>query len=68
MAHMSFGKYTLYSAFTNTANDNMSALGLAMLFGNKDKDNRTHFWKFIKTQPVITSPIKQFIPTSTRDL
>jgi hypothetical protein len=37
-AHMSFGKYTLYSAHANTANGNMSALGLAMLFGNEDKD------------------------------
>ncbi len=53
-AHMSFGKYTLYSAYANTANGNMSALGLAILLGNKDKVNWTHFRKFIKkTHPII---------------
>jgi hypothetical protein len=40
-AHMSFGKYTLYSAYATTANGNMLALGFAMLFGNKDKENWT---------------------------
>jgi hypothetical protein len=43
VAHMSFGKYTPYSVYANTANGNMPALGLAMLFGNKDKDNWNHF-------------------------
>jgi hypothetical protein len=42
VAHMSFGKYSLYSAYADTANGNMSALGLAMLLGNKDKENWTH--------------------------
>ncbi len=41
-AHMSFGKYT-YSVYATTANGNMSALEFAMLFGNKDKENWTHF-------------------------
>jgi hypothetical protein len=53
-AHMSFGKYTLYSVYTTTANGTMSALGFAMLFGNGDKKSWTHFWKFIKkTHPII---------------
>jgi hypothetical protein len=53
-AHMSFGKYTLYSAYATTANGTMLALGFAMLFGNKDKENWTHFWKFIKkTHPIV---------------
>jgi hypothetical protein len=43
VAHMSFKKYTLYSAYAITANDHMSALRFAMLFGNKDKENLTHF-------------------------
>ncbi len=53
-AHMSFGKYTLYSVCATTANGTMSALGFAMLFGNKDKESWTHFWKFIKkTHPIV---------------
>jgi hypothetical protein len=47
-AHMSFGKYTLFSAYTSTANMTMAALGFAILFGNKDENKWTKFWKFIK--------------------
>ncbi len=47
-AHMSFGKYTLFSAYANTANMTMASLGFAILFGNEDKHNWTTFWKFIK--------------------
>ncbi len=36
-AHMSFGKYTLYSVYGTNANETMSALGFALLFGNEDK-------------------------------
>jgi hypothetical protein len=61
-AHMSFGKYTLYSAYAITANDNMSALGLAMLFGNEDKNNWTHFLKFIKkTHLIVDQPNKTIL-------
>ncbi len=42
-AHMSFGKYTLFSAYANTANMTMVVLGFAILFGNKDKNNWTTF-------------------------
>ncbi len=31
----------------------MLALGFAMLFGNEDKENWTHFWKFIKKTHLI---------------
>ena len=48
-AHVSFGKYTLYSAYASTANGNMSPLGFGLLFGNKDIDNWTKFWGFIKS-------------------
>ncbi len=37
--HMSFGKYTLFSAYANTANMTMASLGFAILFGNEDKHN-----------------------------
>ncbi len=33
-AHMSFGKYTLYSVYGTNANGTMLALGFALLFGN----------------------------------
>ena len=38
-AHMSFGNHTLYSVYSTTANDTMSALEFAMLFGNEDKES-----------------------------
>jgi hypothetical protein len=61
-AHMVFGKYTLFSACVNMVNGNMSPLGLAMLFGNNDKDNWTNFWKFIKkTHPIVDQPKKPFL-------
>jgi hypothetical protein len=54
VAHMSFGKYTLYSIYVTTENGTTWALGFAMLFGNEDKQTWTHFWKFIKkTHPIV---------------
>jgi hypothetical protein len=53
-AHMSFGKYTLYSVYETNANGTVSALGFALLFGNEDKQSWTQFWNFIqKTHPTI---------------
>ncbi len=67
-AHMSFGKYTLYSAYAKTANGNMSALGFAMLFGNEDK-HWTHFWKFImKTHPIVDQSNKTIITNQDKEL
>ncbi len=47
-AHMSFGKYTLYSVYGTNAHGTMSGLGFALLFGNEDKQGWTLFWNFIK--------------------
>jgi hypothetical protein len=54
-AHMSFGKYTLYSVYGTNANGTMSALGFALLFGNEDKQSSwMQFWNFIKkTHPTV---------------
>jgi hypothetical protein len=50
---MSFGKYTLFSAYAS-ANMTMAALGFAILFGNEDKNNWANFWKLIKnTHPIV---------------
>jgi hypothetical protein len=43
-AHSSFGKYTLYSAYAMTANENMSPLAFGLLFGNEDTKNWSMFW------------------------
>ncbi len=42
-AHMTFGKYTLFSAYGNTANGTKAPLGFAMLFGNEDTANWIRF-------------------------
>jgi hypothetical protein len=51
VAHMSFDKYTFYSAYASTANGNMLALGFAILFGNKDKDNWIQFLEIHQEDP-----------------
>ncbi len=61
-AHMSFSKYTLFSAYASTANMTMVAFGFAILFGNEDKNNWTKFWKFIKnTHPIVNLNKKTII-------
>ncbi len=61
-AHKSFGKYTLFLAYANTANGTMAPLGFAMLFGNKDTTNWIRFWKFIKSvHPIVNQPTKTVI-------
>ena len=47
-AHMKIGKYTLFSAYSASANGNMSPIGFAILFGNEDTANWTTFWEFVK--------------------
>ena len=61
-AHMSFGKYTLFSAYANTANGTMASLGFAILFGNEDTTNWIKFWTFIKSvHPIVNQPTKTVI-------
>jgi hypothetical protein len=53
-AHMTIGKYTLYSVYGTNTNGTMSALGFALLFGNEDKQSWMQFLNFIKkTHPTI---------------
>ncbi len=42
-AHTSFGKYTLFSAYTTMANGNMANVAFGILFGNEDIKNWTLF-------------------------
>jgi hypothetical protein len=60
--HMSFGKYTLFSAYANTANGTMAPLRFAMIFGNEDMTNWVRFWKLIKSvHPIINQNTKTII-------
>jgi len=61
-AHLSFGKYTLFSAYSKTANANMSPLAYAILFGNEDKANWSRFWAFLKNNhPTINQVTKTIL-------
>jgi len=61
-AHMSFGKYTLFSVYANSVNGAMVSLGFAILFGNEDTSNWIKFWKFIKfIYPIVNQPTKTVI-------
>jgi hypothetical protein len=57
IAHMYFGKYTLYSVYANTANGNISVLGFAILFGNKDKD-KDRFLEIHQEGPPHCRPVQ----------
>ena len=53
-AHTSFGKYTLFSAYTTTANANMANVAFAILFGNEDIKNWSLFLSFVaREHPTI---------------
>jgi hypothetical protein len=55
--HASFGKYTLFSAYTTTANASMSSIAFEILFGNEDIKNWTMFWDFVAiVHPMINHP------------
>jgi hypothetical protein len=59
---MSFGKYTLFSAYANTANGTMAPLGFTMIVGNEDMMNWVRFWKFIwSVHPIIDQNTKIII-------
>ena len=56
-AHTSFGKYTLFSAYTSTANGNMANVAYAILFGNEDTKNWMLFCSFMaREHPTINRP------------
>jgi len=47
-AHMSFGKYTLYSCYGTTANGATSAVGFSTHFANESKEVWEIFWNYVK--------------------
>jgi hypothetical protein len=57
-----FGKYTLFLAYGTTANGKMSPLAFCLLFGNKNKENRVNFWRFVKKiHPCVDVPTKTIV-------
>jgi hypothetical protein len=59
---MSFGKYTLFTAYGTTANANMSPLAYGIFFGNEDKANWSRFWAFVKrAHPILNMEGKTII-------
>jgi hypothetical protein len=54
--HLNFGKYALFSCYGVTANSNMSPVGFAIKFGNKNTSNWTKFWEYVlKLHPSMNS-------------
>ncbi len=54
--HLNFGKYTLFSCCSVTANSNMSPVGFAIIFGNKNTSNWIKFWEYVlKLYPSMNS-------------
>ena len=61
-AHTYFGKYTLFSTYTTTANANMVNLAFGLLFRNEDSRNWNHFWKFVhEVHPSVNAPHYTFL-------
>ncbi len=61
-AHMSFGKYTLFTAYGTAANASMSPLAYGIFIGNEDKANWSRFWAFVKrAHPIINMQSKTII-------
>ncbi len=65
--HISFGKYTLYSCYSTTANCDTYPVSFGILFGNEDKEGWMDFWDFAKSVhpsiddtrvTIITDPAK----------
>ena len=57
-AHMSFGKYTLYSCYGRNANGNTSCVGMGISFGNETKDD----WdQFLQCRPKKDKRVKSAI-------
>ena len=46
VAHMQFGKYTLFSAYGSTAVGSMFPNAFGIMFGNENKESWGEFWKF----------------------
>jgi hypothetical protein len=54
--HLNFGKYTLFSCYSVTANSNMYSVGFAIIFRNENTSNWTKFWEYVlKLHPSMNS-------------
>ncbi len=54
--HLNFGKYTLFSCYSVTANSNMSPVEFAIIFRNENTINWAKFWEYVlKLHPSMNS-------------
>ena len=69
VAHMSFGKYTLYSCYGTNANGNTSCVGVGIHFGNESKEDWVQFWNFVKDcHPTLQHYTTTFITDQAKGL
>jgi hypothetical protein len=67
--HTSFGKYTLYSAYGNSANANTFCIGHGIMFGNENKENWLEFVNFINDcHPTLNTPTNTYISDQCKGL
>ena len=69
VAHINFGKYTLYSCHGTTANCNTSPIAFGILFGNEDRVGWEPFWQFaLGVHPGLNHTKNTFITDQAKGL
>jgi hypothetical protein len=69
VAHMQFGKYTLFSAYGSTADRLMFPVAFSIMFGNENKESWGHFWRFaVKHHPSLNNPLIMCITDQDKGL
>jgi hypothetical protein len=67
--HTSFGKYTLHSAYGNSANANTSCIGCGIMFGSESKENWLEFLNFIHNcHPTLNTATNTYISDQCKGL
>ena len=67
--HLGFGKYTMYTIYGSSANNNTFPIAFGILFGNETKEAWTDFLQFVKRcHPLINIPQVTFISDQAKGL
>lgn len=67
--HVSFGFYTIYTAYGISANCNTFLLGFAIIFGNETKESWELYLRFLKTtHPSLDNAMSTFITDQGKGL
>lgn len=76
-AHVNFGKFTLFSCYGHSSNNNAVCVAFALLFGNEDTANWKLFWNFVQRMhpsidrscvTIVTDQDKGVIPAMAHEL